>query len=264
MIKFYREIRRKLLADKAGIPKDRFSKYLIYAIGEIVLVVIGILIALQINNWNENQKDRASGANYLNRISSDLKKDTTILNQKIHLAGQESESYLALIREMYNIQENKEDYIQLLNSVELNVDELILTDIAYNELLNTGKLDLIFNDNLKDQITEYYRLYDFVSSRVTELNASNLELMLASEVATPKLKYTLPGYMDIFPDNTFPEDEYMYNNSDWSFINIPESKEFRLYENAIYYYYLKQVLLKPLYNNLYLKAEELIDSIGKD
>ena len=50
MIKFFRKIRQRLLTE------NRFSKYLIYAIGEIILVVIGILIALQINNWNENQK----------------------------------------------------------------------------------------------------------------------------------------------------------------------------------------------------------------
>ena len=47
MIKFFRKIRQKLLSE------NKFSKYLIYAVGEIVLVVIGILIALQINNWNE-------------------------------------------------------------------------------------------------------------------------------------------------------------------------------------------------------------------
>jgi len=50
MIKFFRKIRRQLLTE------NRFSKYLLYAIGEIVLVVIGILIALQINIWNENRK----------------------------------------------------------------------------------------------------------------------------------------------------------------------------------------------------------------
>jgi len=47
MIKFFRKIRQQLLAE------NKFTKYLIYAIGEIVLVVIGILIALSINNWNE-------------------------------------------------------------------------------------------------------------------------------------------------------------------------------------------------------------------
>ena len=51
MIKFFRKIRQNLLAE------NRFSKYLIYATGEIILVVIGILIALSINNWNELKND---------------------------------------------------------------------------------------------------------------------------------------------------------------------------------------------------------------
>lgn len=51
MIKFFRKIRQKLLAE------GRLSKYLIYALGEIILVVVGILIALQINNWNEEKKN---------------------------------------------------------------------------------------------------------------------------------------------------------------------------------------------------------------
>ena len=50
MIKFFRKIRKSLLTE------NRFSKYLLYAIGEIILVIIGILFALQINNWNENNK----------------------------------------------------------------------------------------------------------------------------------------------------------------------------------------------------------------
>ena len=50
MIKFFRKIRQKMLTE------NKFNKYLIYAFGEIVLVVIGILIALQINTWNENKK----------------------------------------------------------------------------------------------------------------------------------------------------------------------------------------------------------------
>ncbi len=54
MIKFFRKIRQRLLTE------NKFSKYLIYAIGEIILVVIGILIALQINNWNELNKIKKS------------------------------------------------------------------------------------------------------------------------------------------------------------------------------------------------------------
>ena len=66
MIKFFRKIRQKTLIE------NKFSKYLLYAIGEIILVVIGILIALQINNSNETRKARAVEINYLENLKADL------------------------------------------------------------------------------------------------------------------------------------------------------------------------------------------------
>ena len=62
MIKFFRKIRQQLLVE------NKFSKYLLYAIGEIILVVIGILIALQINNWNEVRKTENMGKVYIGEI----------------------------------------------------------------------------------------------------------------------------------------------------------------------------------------------------
>lgn len=57
MIKFFRRNRQKLQTEsKPSLQVSRFSKYLLYAFGEILLVVIGILIALQINSWNETRK----------------------------------------------------------------------------------------------------------------------------------------------------------------------------------------------------------------
>ncbi|WP_339893795.1 DUF6090 family protein [uncultured Algibacter sp.] len=67
MIKFFRKIRQKLLTE------NKFSKYLLYAVGEIVLVVIGILIALQVNTWNENTKRNTEEIEYLKRLNKDIK-----------------------------------------------------------------------------------------------------------------------------------------------------------------------------------------------
>ena len=74
MIKFFRHIRKNLLNE------GKTSKYFKYAIGEIILVVIGILIALQINNWNELRKYDRLKDNYLERLISDIKKDTININ----------------------------------------------------------------------------------------------------------------------------------------------------------------------------------------
>lgn len=66
MIKFYKKIRYNLLSD------GKTRKYLKYAIGEIILVVIGILIALQVNNWNENYKSKKKEILYLTRLTTNL------------------------------------------------------------------------------------------------------------------------------------------------------------------------------------------------
>ncbi len=67
MIKFFRRIRQKL------VTENKFSKYLIYAVGEIILVVIGILIALQINNWNSNRLEKESDSQLIGALITDLK-----------------------------------------------------------------------------------------------------------------------------------------------------------------------------------------------
>ncbi|MBO6879518.1 DUF6090 family protein [Winogradskyella sp.] len=77
MINFFRRIRKSLLSE------NKFSKYLIYAIGEIFLVVIGILIALQINNWNESRKLKNKTQGYIESLRSDLIRDTTNIDKHI-------------------------------------------------------------------------------------------------------------------------------------------------------------------------------------
>ena len=62
MIKFFRHIRRRLLSE------SKFNNYLLYGLGEIILVVIGILIALQINNWNERKKEKTKEAELLTQV----------------------------------------------------------------------------------------------------------------------------------------------------------------------------------------------------
>jgi sarcosine oxidase delta subunit len=74
MIKFFRKIRQRLLTE------NKFSKYLLYAIGEIVLVVIGILIALSINNWNEGRKDRLIEKSILLELGDNLERNIALID----------------------------------------------------------------------------------------------------------------------------------------------------------------------------------------
>ena len=78
MIKFFRHIRKNLLLE------NKTSKYFKYAIGEIILVVIGILIALQINNWNTERIEHKKEENYLINIKRDLNKQLVAINRNLN------------------------------------------------------------------------------------------------------------------------------------------------------------------------------------
>ena len=77
MIKFFRRIRQRLLSE------NKFSKYLLYAIGEIVLVVIGILIALQINSWNQYRIERIEEQTILGQLKEEFENNLIQLEGKI-------------------------------------------------------------------------------------------------------------------------------------------------------------------------------------
>ena len=115
MIKFFRKIRQKMLT------KNKFSKYLIYAIGEIVLVVIGILIALQVNQWNEVRKNKTSLYSYTTTLIEDLKRDTVVINQTIKFA------------------ENSNATIQRLS------DRLSSPDTTTDTLMHIARHELVFD-----------------------------------------------------------------------------------------------------------------------
>lgn len=66
MLRIFRNLRKQLLAN------NKVGAYLKYAVGEVILVVVGILIALQVNNWNENRKQRAKELHYLANLKNDL------------------------------------------------------------------------------------------------------------------------------------------------------------------------------------------------
>ncbi|MGK0324771.1 MAG: hypothetical protein ACJA2M_000211 [Polaribacter sp.] len=91
------------------MDKNKTGKYLKYAFGEIVLVMIGILLALSINNWNENRKDDIIRKNYYNQILQDLNKDTNYINRRI----KELEENI-LLYENYNTEFSKNESVQTL------------------------------------------------------------------------------------------------------------------------------------------------------
>lgn len=150
MIKLFSKIRKKL------IVQGKTANYLKYAIGEIVLVMIGILLALQVNNWNTNRLNKIEETSILYQLQEEYKGKLEELNQKVIIRN-------LMIEGTYKILENinQNNYNLPIDSLNIYLGQSFLTP-TYNasnavtdELLNSGKLYLIRNNKLRKLISEW-------------------------------------------------------------------------------------------------------------
>lgn len=150
MIKFFRNIRKSLLSE------NKFNKYLVYAIGEIVLVVIGILIALSINNWNENRKDRNQERFILERLQNDLLSDLDLISYQIEKNNAFIKQYLFCIDVLLEErQATRSEFMDNFRSIT-TVVFFKQNRTTFDNIVSSGQMELIRNKNLTDAIISYY------------------------------------------------------------------------------------------------------------
>ncbi len=138
---------------------NKTTKYFKYAIGEIMLVVIGILIALQINNWNENQKKFKIKQTYIDNLITDLTKDTIFMNKNL--------------LENYGYKQNIDSSLTFINNTTPNLDAIVkhvqnefntglriinnYNDNTFGILISSGNIDL-FSNKFTNELMELNRL----------------------------------------------------------------------------------------------------------
>ena len=147
MIKFFRHIRQNL------IMENKTGKYFKYAIGEIILVVIGILIALQINNWNENQKSKKDERYVLTEVLKNLEEDAVLVNEIITQRQKAKTAVIALQKSM-KPKTKDSDSLQFYLVDLLTFERYFPINNAY-EILKSKGLQLS-NNELTTKISRYY------------------------------------------------------------------------------------------------------------
>lgn len=232
MISFFRKIRKKLLTE------NKFSKYTLYAIGEIVLVVIGILIALQINNNNDQRKERNKELRYLQNIKSDL--ITNIAEMRSYI-----DTRNGLIDSANTILEHFEgksiDDLSAFNAEGVKIyswQKFYQNNNTFQELVNSGNLALIKNQSIKKILLDIELLYKKMKAEEdhfrfdTETNlyepiyaSLDLNLMLknyeyfvskgqsGSDVKLPN------GYFDIYLKNTHIKNGFVLTVLEFNTLN---------------------------------------------
>jgi hypothetical protein len=152
MIKFFRKIRQNLLME------NKTGTYFKYAIGEIVLVVIGILIALSINNWNETNKNEQEQIVFLNNLKNDLKNDLIQLNQILKLQKEKLSTVNELKDQLLSIKDF-EKIEQLFIKLTLDNETYFPNTGSYTTSVSSGKIASLNPSSLRIAITNLYERY---------------------------------------------------------------------------------------------------------
>ena len=164
MLKFFRRIRQNLLL------QGKTSKYFKYAIGEIILVVIGILIALQINNWNETLNENNLEQKAINNLKLDFSYNQSELEKLIsELKETRKACYLILNQTGNKYQETF--ILDSLLQVVPSVPQYFPQNGFLMDLINSGQLGIVKNDNLRNKLSSWLPTLETVKDR--EKSAEN-------------------------------------------------------------------------------------------
>ncbi|MEZ2414516.1 DUF6090 family protein [Muriicola sp. E247] len=252
MIKFFRKIRQKLLSE------NKFGKYLTYAIGEILLVVIGILIAISINNWNQTNSENKIAENYIKSLVIELNSDLNYY--KLHKSRN-----LSQIRQINEIQ-------NALNSVGKNNSKedfaLKLMDVmepfpfspktaTYTDLVTSGNMGLIKPETIRQKIISHYNLVEQMTlhvNRETDYNWNHLH---------PFFKEN--GYFEWRNNPRISVDTVIIKkrNQFPIFELEKSSSEFKAVENNLYFRQLMLTTRSGNLDDLMISTQELIDILNQ-
>ncbi len=256
MIKFFRKIRYNLMSE------NKMSKYFKYAIGEIILVVIGILIALQINNWNQKRINNDKARYYLLGLESDLTRQIANLDNI-------NKSYVSIIKVAENllVDYQKFESIEAIPNINKRISNLMwentfsVINTSFSELVSTGNISLIQNKELRNQIIEYYQYLE-VSYQTTNQNSKDVFYSLAFPLFSEVLIINPSDFgMSLDKKLIYNFSEKLTKEQKNQFKNIETQKKII---NAINLKILATTSNKQSLNFFIKNGKELLDNIKKE
>ena len=223
MIKFFRKIRQKMLNE------NKFGKYLTYAVGEIILVVIGILIALSINNWNQERQLQNEEKVILKNIHTEFLENKNALKLGLEENNQGFKASITLL----NLVGQNREFIQQYNLdslmyVMLETGSFRPSENTISDLLQSGKLQLLQNDNLKNLLYKWTR-----NLKKTDVSFNRVELKIDNELVPYLSKHYSMKDIDMYgklewKNKTLLTIDKLYIFEDIQFENIIDDYLYRV------------------------------------
>ena len=195
-----------MLADRITV------KYFKYAIGEILLVVIGILIALQINNWNEERKSSIKESNYLGGLQNDLNEQINSIDKQLEF----EQFYISTAQQIIedfnkkNAFNTDESFYAVISNL-VSRKTFIIQDATYTDLVSSGNIGLITDDRFRNEVIKYYQELE----RIDKIIQSNNTFVIDGNFSTIVKKL---GYYHYSSDTPLYL-AYLENNPSFAEVN---------------------------------------------
>lgn len=227
------------------------ERYILYALGEIALVVIGILIALQVNNWNEIEKSKSESNRLLVDLKLELQKDI----EYFKTLQSEYNDWLLQIEYVLNtvLDGNSKEITEFnqLAAGRLSMNYLSINKVTYLDMFNSGRKLAFDHPEIVRDIKSYYQYAD---NELIKLNTDNEEFY--------RLLMSYYGVQGINTLNRVIQKRNL-DYIDWTWLSNPSSQEYINLETAMLLYQLVVVENLRVIQALEEKSNLLIDKIDK-
>ena len=250
MIKFFRKIRYDLM------EKNKTGKYFKYAIGEIVLVVIGILIALSINNWNTTRIQQQESFELSYRLYKENEGNVAVLKTLITRYDSVMYANLKLLQLMGEDYTSKDaQVLDSLMAIGMTADAFYDNSSVLTEAISSGKLAFLKSNTLKDKLYAIPPLLNRVQSQekgIKEEMDNYLSPIIRKSYSLRQMDFKFSSFKNELGASVFK------NNDGRQILNNFE------FENALDELYYRRNGLKKRYNELLVKYKKTSDLLEKE
>lgn len=246
MINFFRHIRKSL------IEQNKMGKYLKYAIGEIILVMIGILLALAINSWNQNRLNNQQELVYLENLKDDL------LNN-IDLSSTQDSIYKIRLEEtsigfeLFKNNPSIKDFKAIDSLIGTNWNTFEINRSTYDEMLNNGTFYSIQNKALKDEISNHYILAEGFENDFLEINSNGQDLAYNKDIHP----------LEVLVDR-LQQSSVKLKGIDTTWIHNPNSPIYNGFYRKAKYYETTNAVRRRQIKQFTASCENLINAINEE